>query len=123
MLRLANQRHLEIFNRLMPEVTPTQFAVLARLRDADKISQNKLGRLVGMDAATTKGVVDRLRRKGLVQSAPSGTDLRRLEISLTVLGHQVTQAAIKTAQDISAETLAPLNPKERARFLALLEKF
>ena len=51
-LRLANQRHLEIFNRRMPDITPTQFAVLAKLRDEARISQNHLGRLVGMDAAT-----------------------------------------------------------------------
>ena len=69
-LRLANQRHLEIFNRRMPDITPTQFAVLAKLRDEARISQNHLGRLVGMDAATTKGVIDRLRKKGLVHSTP-----------------------------------------------------
>ena len=50
-LRLANQRHLEIFNRRMPDITPTQFAVLAKLRDEARISQNHLGRLVGMDAS------------------------------------------------------------------------
>ena len=65
-LRLANQRHLEIFNRRMPDITPTQFAVLAKLRDEARISQNHLGRLVGMDAATTKGVIDRLREHDLL---------------------------------------------------------
>ena len=121
-LRLANQKHLEIFNRQMPDITPTQFAVLAKLRDEVCISQNHLGRLVGMDAATTKGVVDRLRKKGLVQSVPSKTDMRRLEISLTDEGIAVTAKAIATAQEISAETVGNLTPREVDRLLALLEK-
>lgn len=121
-LRLANQRHLEIFNRRMPDITPTQFAVLAKLRDETQISQNQLGRLVGMDAATTKGVVDRLRKKGLVQSAPSDTDMRRLEISLTDEGGAVATQAIAIARDISTETVGNLTPREVERLLALLDK-
>jgi MarR family transcriptional regulator, lower aerobic nicotinate degradation pathway regulator len=121
-LRLANQRHLEIFNRRMPDITPTQFAVLAKLRDEVKISQNQLGRLVGMDAATTKGVVDRLRKKGLVQSSPSATDMRRLEISLTDAGVAFAADAVETALDISAETVGNLTPREVERLLTLLDK-
>ena len=89
-LRLANQKHLEVFSRLMPDVTPTQFAVLAKLNETGSISQNHLGRLVGMDAATTKGVVDRLKKKGFLVSAQSQKDLRRLDISLTPEGQMFT---------------------------------
>lgn len=121
-LRLANQRHIEIFNRRMPDITPTQFAVLAKLRDEVKISQNQLGRLVGMDAATTKGVVGRLRKKGLVQSSPSATDMRRLEISLTDAGVAFATDAVETALDISAETVGNLTPREVERLLTLLDK-
>ena len=106
----------------MPDITPTQFAVLAKLRDEAKISQNQLGRLVGMDAATTKGVVDRLRKKGLVQSSPSVTDMRRLEISLTDAGVAFTADAVETALDISAETVGNLTPREVERLLTLLDK-
>jgi MarR family transcriptional regulator, lower aerobic nicotinate degradation pathway regulator len=121
-LRLASQRHIEIFSRRLPEVTPTQFAVLAKLRETGQISQNQLGRSVGMDAATTKGVVDRLRRKGLVQSAPSGTDMRRLDISLTPEGESFALDAVATARAISEETLARLTRREAARLLSLLDK-
>jgi len=121
-LRLANQRHLEIFNRRMPDITPTQFAVLAKLRDEVRISQNQLGRLVGMDAATTKGVVDRLRKKGFVQSTPSETDMRRLDISLTDAGRDFAAEAVATAHEISAETVGNLTPREVERLLSLLDK-
>lgn len=121
-LRLANQKHLEVFTRIMPDVTPTQWAVLARLAEVGTLSQNHLGRLVGMDAATTKGVVDRLRKKGLAASAPSKTDMRRLEISLTDAGRAYAARAMQTATEISAATARNLTPRELERLLALLDK-
>ncbi len=121
-LRLANQKHLEVFARLMPDLTPTQFAVLAKLRDEGTISQNHLGRLVGMDAATTKGVVDRLRKKGLLKSTPSRTDMRRLEISLTEEGRAFATESLTTAREISRQTVTNLTPREVERLLDLLDK-
>ena len=121
-LRLANQKHLELFGTMMPEATPTQFAILARLYADGALSQNHLGRRVGMDAATTKGVVDRLRSKGWVRSSPSKTDLRRLEISLTDEGRDFARQATKIAQKISAQTTANLSTRERDRLLQLLDK-
>ena len=116
-LRLANQKHLEVFSR-----TPTQFAVLAKLNETGSISQNHLGRLVGMDAATTKGVVDRLKKKGFLVSAQSQKDLRRLEISLTPEGQMFTIKTIANARHISARTAANLSPRELDRLLDLLDK-
>lgn len=121
-LRLANQKHLELFARMMPDVTPTQFAVLARLLAADPISQNQLGRLVGMDAATTKGVVDRLRAKGLIQRHKSTSDMRRLDISLTDAGRAFTEDAVIKAAQISAATTQNLTQREAERLLELLDK-
>lgn len=121
-LRLANQKHLEIFAKMMPDVTPTQFAVLAKLLDEDTISQNQLGRLVGMDAATTKGVVDRLRAKGLVRRTKSTSDMRRLDISLTPEGCAFASQAVRTASGISEVTAANLNRRELERLLDLLDK-
>ncbi len=121
-LRLANQRHLEIFARMMPEVTPTQFAVLARLLAEESISQNQLGRLVGMDAATTKGVVDRLRVKGLIQRHKSTSDMRRLDISLTDAGRAFALEAVQKAAQISAATTQNLTRREAERLLELLDK-
>ena len=121
-LRLANQKHLEFFTTMMPEATPTQFAILARLFFDGPLSQNHFGRRVGMDAATTKGVLDRLRSKGWVQSAPSKTDLRRLEISLTEQGQLFAQQAIETGKQISIRTTSNLNARETERLLALLDK-
>ena len=121
-LRLANQRHLEIFSRHLPEVTPTQFSILVRLCEVGEVSQNQLGRLVAIDAATTKGVISRLIDRGLVQSRQDGKDLRRLQISLTHEGHGVVRAAIEKARAITEETTARLTSREVTRLMTLLDK-
>lgn len=121
-LRLANQRHLEIFAAEMPEITPRQFAVLAKLGEEGTLSQNHLGRLVAMDAATTKGVVERLLRKGLIETVPSPTDRRRLEISLTSAGRTFLDEAKRVAARISERTARNLSGRELDRLLALLDK-
>jgi len=75
-----------------------------------------------MDAATTKGVIDRLRTKGLIASAASQTDLRRLEISLTPSGTDFITAMLPVAEAVSRRTLAKLTNREAARLVALLDR-
>ena len=68
MLRLAQQRHTTIFASLMiEELTPTQWAAIAKLKEIGPSSQNLLGRLTAMDGATIKGVIDRLTQARLHQ--------------------------------------------------------
>lgn len=121
-LRRVTQRHLAIFSERVPGVTTTQWAVLARLAELGPLSQNHLGRTTSMDAATIKGVVDRLARMGLVETAADLSDRRRLTVSLTAAGRDVYEGGVSTALKVSAETLAPLAPKEREQLMALLLK-
>lgn len=120
LLRRATQRHLAIFADFIPDLTPTQFAALAKLCELGPVSQNALGRATAMDAATIKGVVDRLRIKGLVASARDGEDRRRILLAPTGAGRAAFAASRADAHRITAETLAPLTPAERAAFLKLL---
>ncbi len=63
MLWVAIQRHTAIFTGCMVEaLTQTPFAALAKLYEVGPCSQNHLGRLIYLDAATIKGVVERLGR-------------------------------------------------------------
>ena len=121
-LRVANQKHLEIFAHEMPDLTPRQFAVLAKLTEVGPLSQNHLGRQVAMDAATTKGVIERLLRKGYVRAEPSQSDRRRLEISLTPEGEATARSAIEVARKVSARTQRNLTEREAKRLRDLLDK-
>lgn len=121
-LRRVTQRHLALFAEAIPEVTTTQFAVLARLSQLGPLSQNRLGRETSMDAATIKGVVDRLVRLGLAATTPDPDDRRRLTVSLTDAGARLFTSRLQTGLEVSARTLAPLNPGEQAMFLDLLSR-
>lgn len=122
LLRRVTQRHLAIFAQAIPEVTTTQFAVLARLHDLGPQSQNALGRETAMDAATIKGVVDRLARQGLVATTPDAEDRRRLTVSLTDAGRTLFSQLTETALDVSARTLDPLTENEARMLTALLSR-
>lgn len=124
LLRLATQRHMALFmERTAGGLTPTQFSTLYRLREAsDPISQNALGRLVGMDAATTKGVVARLLFRDLIRVEKDTEDRRRYTLYITEVGRRLLDAVMPAVQDISEATLAPLAPQERNQFLQMLKR-
>ena len=121
-LRKAHQRHLAIFASRIADLTPPQFAALAKLADVGETSQNQLGSLIAMDAATVKGVIDRLKARGLVDLTKHDADKRRLMVSLTTEGRATVDRLIPLAQQITAETLAPLSRKEAATLLKLLSR-
>lgn len=121
-LRRAHQRHVAIFAAQIGDLTPPQFAALARLYTDGDTSQNQLGALIAMDAATVKGVIDRLKARGLVDLARHEIDRRRLQVSLTAKGRETVERLTPLAQAITAETLAPLSDKEAATLMRLLVK-
>ena len=121
-LRGVSQRHLSIFSRLIPELTPTQFSALSKLCQLGQASQNELGRLTAMDAATIKGVVDRLKLRELISSEPLSSDLRRLILKPTSAGQQLYLKVVNSAYAVTKETLEPLSDKEKDVFLSLLKK-
>jgi MarR family transcriptional regulator, lower aerobic nicotinate degradation pathway regulator len=122
LLRRVTQRHLALFSERIPEVTTTQFAVIARLSALGPLSQNRLGRETAMDAATVKGVVGRLVRLGLVTTSADPEDRRRLTVALTVQGQRLFAETWERALDVSAQTLAPLSPDEARHICALLAR-
>ncbi len=122
-LRQAQQRHTTIFAALMIEgLTPTQWAALAKLRECGACSQNLLGRMTAMDAATIKGVIDRLTGRGFTATRPDPADGRRLLVDLTDEGSTLYERAAPIAEIITAKTLEPLNEDERSTLIALLRR-
>ncbi|MCW5773799.1 MAG: winged helix-turn-helix transcriptional regulator [Rhodospirillaceae bacterium] len=124
LLRRAQQRHTAIFAARIGknQLTPTQFATLAKIFDEGIVSQNKLGRLTAMDPATMQGVIARLLDRGFIDRAPDPKDRRRSLLRLTDVGRTAFLEAAPNGIQISRETLAPLDAKERAVFLRLLAR-
>lgn len=122
LLRRASQRHIAIFARLMPDLTPPQFAVLAKLREKGRLSQTELAQAVAMDAATVNGVVSRLAARGLLRPGTHETDQRKVVVAPTPEGAATVAALLPAARAITAETLAPLSPDDAAKLKEVLVK-
>ena len=122
-LRRANQRHAAIFLERMPEdLTPTQWAALVKVAELLSVSQNQLGRDTAMDAATIKGVIDRLLKRGFVSTGPDPADGRRTLIALAPAGRAAVEAGLVRAAEVTEATLRPLAAHERKTLLDLLRR-
>ena len=124
LLRRAHQRAGAIFQSHIghAQITPTQLAALAKLKDEGELSQNHLGRLTAMDPATIQGVTRRLIDRGLVQTRPDQADRRRMLLSLTAAGRVLIDRLIPHAFDVSSDTLDPLTLEEQELIVKLLQK-
>jgi MarR family transcriptional regulator, lower aerobic nicotinate degradation pathway regulator len=123
-LRRAHQRATLIFNEVMAkfDITPTQFAALAKIDDEGAISQNHLGRLTAMDPSTILGVVGRLQRQGLVHLKSTPGDARLTMIELTLDGQKRVSEMKVVAAEVSKRTLAPLKPADAKTLNELLAR-
>ncbi len=103
-------------------LSPMQTAALTCLYIKGPTSQNKLGRRIGMEPGNVHGLVDRLRKKGMITSnyLAEGPGLNILE--LTDEGKAVVDKVIPLGEEASRETLAPLNAKEKEQFLEYLRR-
>ena len=123
LMRVAMQRHTSIFmSRMIEGLTQTQFAALAKLYEVGPCSQNHLGRLIYLDAATIKGVIDRLRIRKLVTVQLNPKDRRRSMVTATKNGYRIANEAMKVAHRITSKTLVPLRPLEQRQIVRLLRK-
>jgi DNA-binding MarR family transcriptional regulator len=124
LLRRAHQRASAIFQVTIgdPNITPTQYSSMVKLDEYKELSQNLLGRLVGMDKATMQGVVRRLKERRLVDSRPDPGDARRTLLSLTTEGQRVVGKLLLNGPAVSRETLKPLTAQEQRQLLELLSK-
>lgn len=123
LMRVAMQRHTAIFmSRMIAGLTQMQFAALAKLHEVGPCSQNQLGRLIYLDAATAKGVVDRLATRRLITALPDPHDRRRRAIALTAAGRAIADKAMRVARRITRETLVPLTATQQKNVLRLLKK-
>jgi MarR family transcriptional regulator, lower aerobic nicotinate degradation pathway regulator len=119
-IRRAHQRATAIFQEHFPDLTPTQWAVLSKLHETGPLSQNLVGRMTAMDAATMQGVVRRLMERHLVTRTSDPNDRRRLTLCLTDTGKAAVLGNTDKAFAVSRETLSPLSPRERETLLKLL---
>ena len=87
-------------------VTPTQYAVLRALADADGLTGAEIGERLGIDSATTTGVADRLAAAGLVERRPDPVDRRLQRLFVTARAHALQPTIDLAISRLNAEVAA-----------------
>lgn len=97
-------------------LTPSQYAALFVLRQAGRVSQNELGRLVALDRSTTSVVVKTLRERAWALASVDPDDRRKTLLELTDAGRLLLAKAERQSAR-SAEVLATLLGPAKMRLL------
>ena len=104
------------------DLTPVQYAALARIADAPGLDQATLAGLIAYDRTTIGGVGDRLVEKGLVAREISRKDRRARELRITDTGAAILKKIAPAVAETQRILLSGLGEKEAAQFMKLLKK-
>lgn len=124
LLRRAYQRHVAIFQDAIPdpELTIAQFVALCAIRDAEGSSLNDIVKSTAIDQGTIRGIVERLKARGLVQVTADPADGRKLILRTTAPGLATVNRVIPVARQVTTDTFGSLNPGEQVALAFLLRK-
>ncbi|MBP0615798.1 MarR family winged helix-turn-helix transcriptional regulator [Jiella mangrovi] len=124
LLRRAYQRHLSIFqnNAAIENLTAVQFSTLCALDEGGSRSQAELVKATGVDQATIRGIVERLKARDLIALSKDPGDGRKVIIAITEEGRAALRAMTPCAIASSEDTLGPLNHGERLALIHTLRK-
>jgi|SRR5699024_4640664 len=124
LLRRATQRHTAIFQKHIgnSQLTTIQFVTLCTLYERGPSSQVELVDATAVDQATIRGIIKRLKDRGLALISTSLEDRRKVIISISPEGATLIEETIPKARYISELTMERLNPAERIAIIYLLKK-
>ncbi len=103
-------------------ITPVQAAAVMSLHRRGPSSQAELGRSIGMEPGNVHGLIARLTKLGVLATQAHPSDARQRLVVLTAHGTERAAEIAHLTAESSLATLAPLAPRERDMFLALLRR-
>jgi len=118
-------RAVDIYSRKLNsefKITAPQLICLYSLSRHDGVTLSELAKEVTLGVSTANGIVDRLEAKGLLSRIRSSEDKRRVTISITDEGREVSKAAPALLQDRLANALRQLPDLEQAAIALSLER-
>lgn len=101
-------------------LTPRMWGAMNMLEFEGDVSQQQLGRAVGMDPSSMVSTIDELEAKGWVERRRHPTDRRAYALHITDAGRETLMRARRLAGGAQNELLAPLDDVERAQLHDLL---
>lgn len=94
-------------------LTTRAWGALNVLDAESPLSQQELGRLIGMDPSSVVSTLDELERQGLVERRRHPSDRRAHALYMTDDGRNALARGRALARSAQAELLEPLSPQER----------
>ncbi len=124
LIRKFYQKNQAIWQALCvdDQMTSVQSAALSVIQRDGPCSLTALGRAAAMDPATTRGVVERLRVRGMISLIDDPADRRKVIVQLEQPARDFLTAMGDAMPRIAEATLTPLNPAERIALEFLLLK-
>ncbi len=121
--RASSAAHSDLREHLADlDITPAQHIVIMRLFELEKVSQNDLGRRVGMKRATIHGVVKRMEQRGILRTSTNRDDQRLIMVRLTGRGRNLADELARRSTEASEGTFGSLSVREVATLRKLLSK-
>ncbi|MFE3773219.1 MarR family winged helix-turn-helix transcriptional regulator [Streptomyces sp. NPDC059122] len=121
--RQLNQLHTRLWHdQVDRDLTGPQFTVLSLLHTHGDMDQGTLGALAHLDKSTAAPLLDRLRRRGLVELTKDPADRRRKMIRITGGGRTWATDLAPAVLSVNEQILADFSPEEREQFLTLLRR-
>lgn len=101
-------------------LTPRGWGALNVLDKEGAITQQSLGRCIGMDPSSMVATIDELEASGMVERRRNPQDRRAHALHITDKGRSTLSEGRKVARRAQEEFLAPLSPEERRQLHELL---
>lgn len=102
--------------------SPKQFSALVLIAANADMSQVDLGKVLGMDRATTTVMIDTLENRGLLMRQRSKVDRRKHSLRLTERGAESLQVLIRRVRKLDEQLTSRLTSQERTILRSLLKK-
>lgn len=101
-------------------LTPRMWGALNVLDHEGEVSQQQLGKAIGMDPSSMVAAIDELEAKGWVERRRHPSDRRAHALHITEAGRETLTRGRRLAGGAQEQLLAPLDPTERAQLHELL---
>ncbi|GAB1331839.1 MarR family winged helix-turn-helix transcriptional regulator [Streptomyces sp. NPDC004783] len=121
--RQLNQVHNRLwYEQVHQDVTGPQFTVLSLLDAHGDMDQGTLGAMARLDKSTAAPLLERLRRRGLLEITRDEGDRRRKLVRITGDGRELAARLAPAVVAVSERMLARFSPGERDQLLDLLRR-
>ena len=111
------------FSETNHDLNQTHKRILIIIKKENKINMTHLSLLSGMEKGSLTPIGDYLEHLNLIERIRSKKDRRNVYLKITSAGNTVVESILKEYEQYLEEKLAPLNKKDRKKFLKSLQIF